>query len=292
MDALGIDLLSGSYTDITGSITDKSFVGKCMKGVTHVLHTATLHKPHVATHGRQQFIDTNITGTLNLLEAAVKEGVQSFVFTSTTSSFGDALVPAPGAPAAWITEETIPIPKNIYGVTKVAAENLCQLFHRDQKMPCLILRTSRFFPEEDDDRNISEYYNDENVKVNEFLYRRADIGDVVNAHLLAMEKAPAIGFERYIISATTPFGKNDLIDLRKDAHHVVRRIYPEFESIYAQKNWRVFPSIGRVYINRKAREELGWSPIYDFGYILNKLKNGADIRSELAIAIGSKGYHR
>ena len=260
--------------------------------MTHVLHTATLHKPHVATHGRQQFIDTNITGTLNLLEAAVKEGVQSFVFTSTTSSFGDALVPAPGAPAAWITEETIPIPKNIYGVTKVAAEDLCQLFHRDQKLPCLILRTSRFFPEEDDDRNISDYYKDENVKVNEFLYRRADIGDVVNAHLMAMEKAPAIGFERYIISATTPFGKNDLTDLREDAYRVVRRIYPEFESIYAEKNWRVFPSIGRVYINRKAREELGWSPTYDFGYILNKLKNGADIRSELAIAIGSKGYHR
>jgi nucleoside-diphosphate-sugar epimerase len=292
MDALGIDLLPALYTDITGSITDKSFVGQCMKGVTHVLHTATLHKPHVATHGRQQFIDTNITGTLNLLEAAVKEGVLSFVFTSTTSSFGDALVPAPGAPAAWITEETIPIPKNIYGVTKVAAEDLCQLFHRDQKLPCLILRTSRFFPEEDDDRNISDYYNDENVKVNEFLYRRADIEDVVNAHLLAMEKAPAIGFGRYIISATTPFDKNDLNDLRKDARRVVRRIYPEFEPIYAQKNWSIFPSIGRVYINKKAREELGWSPTYDFGYILNKLKNGVDIRSELAIAIGSKGYHR
>ena len=72
-----------------------------------------------------------------------------------------------GAPAAWITEETIPIPKNIYGVTKVAAEDLCQLFHRDHKLPCLILRTSRFFPEEDDDRNISDNYNDENVKVNE-----------------------------------------------------------------------------------------------------------------------------
>jgi len=292
IDTVGIDLLSAPNTDITGSVTDKSFVGKCMKGITHVLHTATLHKPHIATHGRQQFIDTNITGTLNLLEAAVKEGVQSFVFTSTTSSFGDALVPAPGAPSAWITEETIPIPKNIYGVTKVAAEDLCQLFHRDHQLPCLILRTSRFFPEEDDDWNISENYNDENVKVNEFLYRRADIEDVVNAHLLAMEKAPAIGFDRYIISATTPFGKNDLSNLRSDAHWVVEKIYPEFKSIYAGKGWKMFSSIGRVYVNRKAREELGWSPVYDFEYILKKLKNGMDFRSGLAIAIGSKGYHR
>jgi UDP-glucose 4-epimerase len=292
MNAVGIDLLPAPYTNFVGSITDKSFVGKYMQGTTHVLHTATLHKPHIVSHGRQLFIDTNITGTLNLLEAAVKEGVSSFVFTSTTSSFGDALVPAPGAPAAWITEETIPIPKNIYGVTKVAAEDLCQIFHRDQQLPCLVLRTSRFFPEEDDDRNISGNYADENLKVNEFLYRRADIEDVVSAHLLAMDKAPSIGFDRYIISATTPFRKNDLSDLRADAHRIVKRIYPEFESIYAGKGWKIFSSIGRVYVNRKAREELSWSPVYDFGHILNKIKSGMDIRSDLAITIGSKGYHR
>ena len=68
-----------------------------MQGITHVLHTATLHKPHVATHEQQQFIDTNITGTLNLLEASVENGVRSFIFTSTTSTFGDALTPGPEA---------------------------------------------------------------------------------------------------------------------------------------------------------------------------------------------------
>ena len=69
-----------------------------------VFHTATLHKPHIATHIRQDFIDTNITGTLNMLEEAAA-GVQVFVFTSTTSVFGDALVPPAGMPAAWITED-------------------------------------------------------------------------------------------------------------------------------------------------------------------------------------------
>src|SRR5579859_2575505 len=115
-------------------------------GVTTVYHAATLHKPHVATHSPQQFIDVNITGTLNLLQEAVEAGVASFVFTSTTSVFGDALVPPAGAPAAWITEEVRPVPKNIYGVTKAAAEDLCQLYHRNQGLACIILRTSRFFP--------------------------------------------------------------------------------------------------------------------------------------------------
>ena len=123
-----------------------------MRGVQAVFHAATLHKPHVATHSRQDFVDTNITGTLNLLEEAATAGVESFVFTSTTSVFGDALVPPAGAPAAWVTEDVTPVPKNIYGVTKAAAEDLCQLFHRNQGLACIVLRTSRFFPEEDDNK--------------------------------------------------------------------------------------------------------------------------------------------
>ena len=123
-----------------------------MKGVTAVLHAATLHKPHVATHSRQDFVDVNVTGTLNLLEEAAAAGVTAFVYTSTTSVFGDALVPPPGEPAAWVTEDVIRVPKNIYGVTKAAAEDLCQLFARNHSLRAIVLRTSRFFPEEDDNR--------------------------------------------------------------------------------------------------------------------------------------------
>src|SRR4030095_104516 len=125
-----------------------------------------LHKPHVATHSRQDFVDVNTTGTLNLLEEATAAGVTAFVYTSTTSVFGDALVPPPGEPAAWITEDVTPVPKNIYGVTKAGAENLCHLFHRNQGLPCVVLRTSRFFPEPDDDAAVRERYADENLKVN------------------------------------------------------------------------------------------------------------------------------
>jgi nucleoside-diphosphate-sugar epimerase len=70
-----------------------------MRGVHIVFHAATFHKPHVSTHARQEFIDTNITGTLNLLEEAVDAGVKSFIYTSTTSVFGDALIPPDGASA-------------------------------------------------------------------------------------------------------------------------------------------------------------------------------------------------
>ena len=290
-DVIGLDVLSSLHTTVVGSIADRACVRRCMAGVDAVVHAATLHKPHVESHPRTEFVDTNITGTLNLLEEAVAAGASRFVFTSTTSAFGRALTPEEGEPAAWITEDVAPVPRNIYGTTKTAAENLCELIARDHGLPCLILRTSRFFPEADDRDEVRSTYDDLNLKVNELLYRRVDIEDVVSAHLLALERAPAIGFGRYIISATSPFTRDDLAAIRHDLPSVVRRLFPDYEQLYAQKGWRMFPSIERVYVNDLARRELGWSPRYDFRFALDRLRDGADPRSRLALSIGAKGYH-
>jgi nucleoside-diphosphate-sugar epimerase len=288
---IGVDIVHSDFTNMVGSIVDRDHVKRCIKGVGGVFHTATLHKPHVITHSRQSFVDTNITGTLNLLEEAAAVGVESFVFTSTTSAFGGALTPPAEAPTGWVTEDLTAIPKNIYGVTKTAAEDLCELFHRNHSLACLVLRTSRFFPEEDDCKETRAAYNDSNVKANEFLYRRVDIEDVVTAHLLALEKAPSIGFRRYIISATTPFTRDDLFDLRANAPLVLKRRVPDYEPEYARRGWKMFPGIDRVYVNDRARNELGWHPRYDFGYVLDSLRAGADPRSLLSRVVGSKGYH-
>ena len=289
---VGIDLLPSPFTDVVGDIANRKLVDECMRGVTHVLHTATLHKPHVATHARQVFVDTNVTGTLNLLEAAVANKVKAFVFTSTTSTFGDALTPPPGSPAAWITEDVVPIPKNIYGVTKTAAEDLCRLFHRNAKLPCLVLRTSRFFPEEDDVAERASAYEETNLKVNELLYRRVDVEDVVSSLLLAMEKAPALGFGKFIITATTPFQRDDLPQLGTDAPAVLAKYFPEYPEIYAALGWKMLPTLDRVYVNARARELLGWRPKYDFAHALQRVAAGKDYRSPITSSIGSKGYHR
>jgi nucleoside-diphosphate-sugar epimerase len=262
-----------------------------MKSVTTVFHAATLHKPHVATHEEQQFVDTNITGTLILLQEAVKAGVESFIFTSTTSVFGDALIPPAGRPAAWITEDVVAEPKNIYGVTKAAAEDLCQLYHRNHRLPCIVLRTSRFFPEEDDLPAAREAYSDANLKANEYLYRRVDIEDAVGAHLLAARRARDIGFGKYIISATTPFVPGDLAMLRADAPPVIEGRFPACRTLYDRLGWRLPPDLDRVYVNERARLALGWQPKYDFGYVLGCLERGEDFRSPLARAVGAKGYH-
>jgi UDP-glucose 4-epimerase len=220
---------------------------------------------------------------------AAKAG--AFIYTSTTSAFGRALTPPPAQPAAWITEDVVPVPKNIYGVTKLAAENLCELFHRNRGLPCLILRTSRFFPEADDNSAMRQAYDDDNIKANEFLYRRVELEDVVSAHLLALEKAHSLLFGRYIISATTPFAREDREELGRNAPAVVERRVPDYRDQYARRNWRMFPAIDRVYVNERARTELGWRPRYDFQFVIDRLRASENFRSPLANAVGLKGYH-
>ena len=289
---VGLDLNASPFTDIVGSITEPGLVREAVSGCASVLHTATLHKPHVGTHSRQDFVDTNISGTLNLLEAAAETGCGSFVYTSTTSTFGSAMNARVGAPAVWVTEDLRPTPKNIYGVTKNAAEDLCELFHRNTGMPCICLKTSRFFPEADDSEAQRDAFDDTNLKVNELLYRRIDIADIVSAHWLAIQHAERIQFDRLILSATTPFRQSDVEALAADLPAAVARYVPEYVDEYRRRQWQMLPALDRVYDNARARQVLGWTPEYTFTNAIERLASGQDYRSDLARLVGAKGYHR
>ena len=291
LDVVGLDLKASPFTDIVGSITCREAVREAVAGCDSILHTATLHKPHVGTHTRQDFVDINISGTLNLLEEAVSSNCQSFIYTSTTSTFGDAMQPQAGEAAVWVTEELRPQPKNIYGVTKVAAEDLCQLFHRNTGLPCLVLKTSRFFPEQDDTKDRRDGFADANLKVNELLNRRIDIADIVSAHTMAMTNAARIGFEKLILTATTPFSQSDAANLAVNMPAVLQNYIPDYVEQFNRKNWRMFQTLDRVYDNSKARRILGWEPRYNFKQAIELIAQDKDYRSELARQIGSKGYH-
>ena len=255
------------------------------------MHAATLHKPHVATHTNQAFVDTNVTGTLNLLEEAVVQKVRAFIFTSTTSVYALAVRPGEEEPAVWVTEDLPVAPKNIYGHTKVAAEGLCELFHRRHELACLILRTSRFFPEADDRLEVRQAFEDTNAKGNELLHRRVDLQDATDAHLRAMEQATTLGFGRYIISATTPFAPQDVDALRDSMPDVVRRLHPEYEAFYETRGWKMQKGIGRIYDNARARTDLFWEPTIDFATALARLGRGERPFQARTYEVGIKGYH-
>jgi UDP-glucose 4-epimerase len=289
-DVIGLDIRPSEWTTFVGSVADTDVAREAMAGVDVVFHAATLHKPQLAFLPSQAFVETNVSGTLALLNAAADAGVRAFVMSSSTTVFGDALVPGAGEPAAWIDESVAPVPKNIYGVTKAAAEDLCQLAFRNQGLPCAVLRVSRFFPEADDAPDAHEGRCDDNVKADEYASRRVALEDVVDAHLLAAERVPQLGFRRYVISATTPFQPYDLSQLRTDAPAVFERRAPIAAAVWADRGWRFPSQLDRVYVNDRARRELGWRPRFDLDAIARMVATDGTVRTPLARRVGSKEY--
>lgn len=225
-DFIGMDVAPAPQTTIAASVTDARAVERAFKdhGVEAVIHAGGLHKPDIARFPAQAFIDVNVTGTLNLLEAAAKAGHDRFVFTSTTSLMISQAIRDETAPEAVFLDETFgPLePRNIYGATKLAAEHVCRTFFIERSLNCVVLRTSRFFPEDDD---TLKGVSGENLKANEFLNRRLTVEDASRAHLAALDKAPALGFGTYVISAVTPFSRADAALLKADAPRRHRALF-------------------------------------------------------------------
>ena len=277
---VGLDPEPGATTSVVGSVVDRALVRDVVRdeGITAIVHAAARHKPHIETHDNSEFVAVNVQGTLNLLEEAVAPGspVDRFVFTSTTSLMISQEIrdgKAGGAKkAVWIDETIAPLrPRNIYGVTKLAAEELCRLFNHLHGLPVLVLRTSRFFPEEDDMAH-AIVQSGENTKANEFLFRRLSVEDAAEAHVVALAKAKEIGFDTFIVSAPTPFTRDDCHDLITDAPAVVGRLFPEYRTLYERRGWTMFDTIDRVYDAGKAERVLGFRCRTDFAEILAGLR--------------------
>jgi len=283
-DVVGMDPLPAGTTQAVGSITDRDFVRRTMRdfGAQAVIHAGALHKPHVESRSRSDFIAVNLQGTLNLLEESVSVGstVDRFIFTSTTSLMISKAIRAGRAGGAmkaeWITEAMAPLlPRNIYGVTKLSAEQLCRLFHELHGLPVVVLRTARFFPE-DDDMAHAMVQSEPNVKANEFLFRRLTVEDAADSHVVALGRAPEIGFDTFIVCAKTPFVRGDCEELIHDAPAVVGRHFPRYRDLYARLGWTMFQSIDRVYDAGKAAKGLGFVCRTGFAEKLEELETRLD----------------
>ena len=277
-EVIGLDVAPGPETGLVGSVADRALIDRVFAehGIEAVVHSAALHKPDIVRYPKQAFVDVNVAGTLNLLEAAVAAGCGRFVFTSTTSLMISEAIRAGRAGgatrAAWLDEDFGPLePRNVYGVTKRAAEQLCALVHREHGLPVVVLRTGRFFPEEDDThRDLSG----PNIKANEFLNRRLTVEDCADAHLAALAKSPEIGFGLYIVSAPPPFAEADAQALIEDAPAVIARHFPDAAELYACAGWRLPLSIDRVYDPSRAERELGFRCRTDFESVLEAMRDG------------------
>ncbi|WP_192255865.1 NAD-dependent epimerase/dehydratase family protein [Mesorhizobium silamurunense] len=276
-EVIGLDPVPSLETQVPGSIADRDLVMRIVRenGIEAIIHSGALHKPNIEHYENSDFVATNLQGTVNLLDAAVASDVPRFIFTSTTSLMISQAIRAGfqgGArKAAWLTEDMSPEPRNIYGQTKLSAEHLCRLYHVEHRLSVVVLRTARFFPEADDMAHAIEQ-SDANTKANELLFRRLTVEDAAEAHIAALEKAPQLGFDLFIVSAPTPFRPQDCAELIADAPVVVARCFPDYPRLYARKGWTMFSSIDRVYDPSRARQRLGFVCKTSFADVLAALE--------------------
>lgn len=251
----GIDLEAGPWVQEVLDIRQQHAVERVLKNANSVIHTAALHARHLDLgYSRAAFVETNIQGTLNLLEAAQQHGLSKFIYTSSTSIYGDAMVDE--QQAVWVDEQLKEQPRDIYDITKQAAEQLCKDFYDEHGMQTCVLRVSRFLPEPDQ------------VLTNHRLYRGLDLRDAALAHKLALDTDLA-QFELFVISSQSPFTPDDLRQLKLDAPGVIKRYFPQAMEFYASRNWTLPQTIDRVYAVDKARTILGYKPLYNFDHLIS-----------------------
>lgn len=251
----GVDLRPGPLTTSIADVRDTAEIAGLCAGMEAVVHTASLHVPDLAARSDREFREVNVNATRRLLQACGEAGVARFVYTSTTSLYGNALLPQAGA-AVWVTEQLAARPRDIYDETKLEAEAACAEAAR-HGLACVSLRMSRCFEEEQ--RLVAIYR----------LYRGVDALDVAQAHELALATGRG-GHEIYNVSAPPPFTEADCRRLLEDAASVVLDRYPWAAAEFARRAWLLPRSIDRVYVVDKASVGLGYRPVHDFASLFQR----------------------
>ena len=277
-DVVGLDVLASPFTRVVGSVADRAWCAHAWRRRRGAARGDAAQAPRRLARRARRFVDTNITGTLNLLEEAVAAGVEALRLHQHHERV------RPGADArrrarrrrgsprtsrpCRATSTAPPRPPPRTSASSCTAITACR---------CLILRTSRFFPEDDDRDDVRAAYADANLKVNELLYRRVDLEDVVDAHLL---RAGARAGDRL---RPLHHQRDDAVHARRPRRAARRRARGRAAAVSATTRrstpraaGRCSPAIDRVYVNARARDELGWAPRYDFGRALDRLAAGED----------------
>jgi UDP-glucose 4-epimerase len=271
----GLDRVPSPDTTFVGDLLDDRVRRAAVTGVDAVLHLAALHAPHVGQSADDEFHRVNVQATLALAEAAAAEGAKRFVFASTTALYGAG--PAGAAAAAdWIDEHTVPRPRTIYHRTKLEAEQVLADAAPRLGLTVTVLRVSRCFPEP---APIMAAYR---------LHRGVDARDVADAHAAALAWQAPGQLRRLIVSATTPFRRDDADELACDAPAVLRRRAPALVSAFLRLGWALPASIDRVYDAAAARSALGWHPRFGFESVLAQAQAGdpAVLAAGLAVRAG------
>lgn len=253
-----IDNLSGGKVErinksaefIKGDIRDFETVKKAIKGVEFVFHLAALPRVQVSIQNPAETHDVNVNGTVNLLIAAKEERIKKFIYSASSSAYGEqAQMP--------LHEEMPANPMSPYGLQKYIGELECNVFNRVYGLPTVSLRYFNVYgPRLDPDGAYA-------LVIGKFLKQRSEgkpmtitgdgnqtrdfthVKDVAMANILAME--------------SDKVGKGEVINIGAGNNVSIKKIAETIGGTIEYVEARLEPK-HTLADNKKAKNLLGWSP--------------------------------
>jgi UDP-glucose 4-epimerase len=264
-DVIGIDCFTDYYPraikerNLEGALRDKHFtlIDKDIMGmesypdVDYVFHLAAQAGVR-ASWGKtfDTYVHNNIQATQRLLEFYKGTGLKKFVYSSSSSVYGDAKLP--------MSEESLLKPVSPYGVSKLASENLCYLYHKNYRVPTVSLRYftvygPRIRPDLAINKFVNAILNDEEIVIYGDGTQTRDftfVGDVVRANILAAE-SDVVG-DVFNIGGGNRISVNELIrDIEAILHRDARVRHIEKQKGDVEDTWADVS---------KAKAALSWQP--------------------------------
>jgi len=242
----------------TGDIRDPNGVRTAMEGVDMVFHLAALIAIPFSYHSPDSYVDTNIKGTLNVLQAAKDFKVSRVLVTSTSEVYGTAqYVP--------ITEEHPKQGQSPYSATKIGADYIAESFYRSFDLPVTIVRPFNTYGPRQSARAVIP------TIITQLLNGKNEIklGDLRPTRDLVYVKDTAKGFAEIAKSETligheVNIATQNEISIGELANEIIKQINPD--ATIVQDEERMRPSKSEVYrlfgSNEKLQEFTGWKPEY------------------------------
>lgn len=253
-----IEDVKGKFEVFTGDIRDPNGVRMAMMGCDAVLHLAALIAIPYSYHSPDTYVDTNIKGALNIVQAARDLGVAKVVHTSTSEVYGTArFVP--------ITEDHPLQGQSPYSASKIGADQIVMSFYTSFGMPVATLRPFNTYGPRQSARAviptiITQIANGKRQIKLGAVYPTRDfnyVADTVAGFIAALESDRSIG-------EVINIGSNFEISIGDTARTIAQVMGTEIEILTDKQRLRPEKSeVDRLWAsNDKARELLGWEPKY------------------------------
>ncbi|KEZ90728.1 NAD-dependent 4,6-dehydratase LegB [Lacrimispora celerecrescens] len=251
---------------LPGDIRDPNGVRNAMTGIESVFHLAALIAIPFSYHSPDSYVDTNIKGTLNVLQAARGLGTDKVLITSTSEVYGSAkYVPI---------DESHPFQgQSPYSATKIGADRLAESFYRSFSLPVSIVRPFNTYGPRQSARAVipsiisqlltgtKELHLGSLTPTRDFNY----VKDTVNGFIEIEKSGKTIGEEINIASQTE-------ISIGELAAELIRQINPQASIICEQERMRPQKSeVNRLLgSNKKLKELTDWNQEYSLSFGLKK----------------------